>query len=134
MKFENWLTVYGDKDFRGKCPTETAEQVTFFSQLRKNKPELGSIAVHIRNEGKRNINQVNQQKAEGMVSGAPDIIIPGSPTFICELKRRDHTQSKWQDGQQEYLESAQNNGAFVCVALGYEAALLAVEAWINAAK
>ena len=57
-----------------------------------------------------------------MVKGASDIIIPGGPAFVCELKRRDHTQSKWQDGQQEYLDAAQRAGAFVCIALGYKAA------------
>jgi len=58
-----------------------------------------------------------------------DIIIPAAPAFVCELKRRDHTKSAWQKGQIEYLENCQKNGCFVCVALGYEAALQAVEDW-----
>lgn len=134
MKFPDWLKVYGETGFRGKCATETAEQITFFSQLRKSKPNLGEIALHIRNEGKRNINQVRQQKAEGMIAGASDIIIPGSPCFVCELKRKDHTQGAWQPNQKEYLQSAKDNGAFVCVALGWEAAMRAVEEWENATK
>lgn len=132
MKIPDWLPVYGDMDYRNKkCPTETAEQITFFNVLRREYPEIGKIALHIRNEGKRTVQQVIRQKAEGMVSGASDIIIPGCPAFVCELKRADHTQSKWQNGQIEYLEACKNNGAFVCVALGHKAALEALKAWIG---
>ena len=132
MKIPDWLPVYGDMDYRNKkCPTETAEQVTFFNVLRREYPELGKIALHIRNEGKRTVQQAMRQKAEGMVTGASDIVIPGYPAFVCELKRADHTQSRWQDGQIEYLESCKNNGAFVCVAFGYKAALEALKEWIG---
>ena len=134
MKFDKELKVFGDTSFRGKCPTETAEQITFFGQLRKKFPQLGSVALHIRNEGKKNINQVRQEKAEGMVSGASDIIIPGKSCFVCELKRKDHTQSKWQPNQREYRQAASDNGSYVCVALGWEAAMEAVKDWINATK
>ena len=103
----------------------------FFNVLRREYPEIGKIALHIRNEGKRTVQQAIRQKAEGMVSGASDIIIPGCPAFVCELKRADHTQSRWQDGQIEYLEACKNNGAFVCVALGHKAALEALKVWIG---
>ena len=126
MKFKKWLSVYGDQSFRGKCATETAEQITFFNQL---SPELRLIAIHPRNEGKRTFSQAARQKAEGMTKGAADIIIPGAPAFVCELKRRDHTQSRWQDGQVEYLQACAARGAFVCVALGWEAAMQAVKDW-----
>ena len=123
MKFPDWLKVYGDTSYRGECPSETLESITFFAKIRKEHPnDYGLIATHIRNEGKRNWQQVARQKSEGMTKGAPDIIIPMSPAFVCEMKRKDHTKSKWQDGQLEYLKSAHDAGAFVCVALGYEAA------------
>jgi hypothetical protein len=128
MKFQQWLKVYGDQSFRGNCPTETAEQITFFNEVRKD-PIYGPIATHIRNEGKRHYMQVAKQKAEGMTIGAADIIIPAGQTFVCELKRRDHTKSRFQKGQLEYLEAAQNTGAFVCVALGYKAAIEAFNEW-----
>lgn len=134
MKFPEGLKVYGDTSFRGKCPTESAEQITFFSQLRKRVPHIGLIALHIRNEAKRSAQQTVTQKAEGMVVGASDIVIPGSPCFVCELKRTDHTKSSWQPNQKEYLQAAKDNGAFVCVALGWEAALEAVKEWDNATK
>ena len=131
MKFPPQIKVYGDLSFRGKCPHESADQITFFNNVRKIHPKIGLIATHIRNEGKRSFSQAARQKAEGMTKGAPDVIIPGNPSFVCEIKRLDHTKSRWQDGQQEYLIAAQEMGSFVCVALGYEAALEALEEWIT---
>jgi len=123
MKFPSWLKVYGDTSYRGDCPSETLEAITFFAQLRREYPDTyGLIATHIRNEGKRSWEQVARQKAEGMTKGAPDIIIPTRRAFVCEMKRRDHTKSKWQPMQLEYLKTAHDAGAFVCVALGYDAA------------
>lgn len=132
MKIPDWLTCYGDMAYRGECASETMEQVTFFGRLRRVYPDtLGKIAVHPRNEGKRTFNQTNRQKAEGMTTGASDIIIPGEPSFVCELKRRDHTKSTWQDGQIAYLEASKANGSFVCVALGADAAWEALQEWID---
>jgi hypothetical protein len=132
MKIPDWLPVFGDMEYRNKnCPPESAEQITFFNTLRRDYPRLGLIAIHPRNEGKRTMQQVQRQKAEGMATGAPDIVVPGSPSFLCELKRLDHTQSRWQDGQLEYLQAAKENGSFVCVALGYEAAMEALKVWIG---
>jgi hypothetical protein len=66
--------------------------------------------------------QVAREKAEGMTKGASDVIIVANPAFVCEIKRRDHTKSAWQDGQIEFLKAAQELGAFVCIALGADAA------------
>lgn len=126
MKFPNWLNVYGDQSFRGKCPPESAEQITFFNQL---PPELRQIAIHPRNEGKRTHAQTARHKAEGMTAGAADIIIPGGVTFVCELKRQDHTKGRFEPEQLAYLEACQEAGAFVCVALGWQAAMDAVNDW-----
>lgn len=123
MKSPPWLHVEGDTDYRGDCPPEAAEQVTFFNWIRREFPDTyGRIALHPRNEGKRTAQQASREKSEGMTAGAPDVFIPCSPPIIIELKRRDHTKSAWQPGQIEYLEAAQNLGAIVCVALGWEAA------------
>ena len=127
--------VYGDTSFRGKCPTEAQEQVTFFAMLRREYPGTwGALAVHPRNEGLKSGGQfasVQRHAAEGMTKGAADIIIPGAPALVIEMKRRDHTQSAWQDGQIEYLTAAREAGAFACVALGHEAAWEAVQEWIG---
>lgn len=128
MKLNPNIPLYGDPTFRGECPTETAEQATFFNYVRRTK--YGAIGLHIKNEGKRTHAQNAKLKAEGgFVKGASDIIIPGKPTFVCELKRKDHTQSTWQTGQQEYLLAAKDAGAFICLCLGFEAAIEAFEEW-----
>lgn len=132
MKFESWLPVYGDQSYRGDCPTESNEQVTLFARMRKRWPDtIGRVAIHPRNEGKRTPGQVWHQKAEGMTDGASDVIIPGCPALVLELKRRDHTASTWQKGQVEYLKAAYDMGAFVCVALGADAAIEAIECYIT---
>ena len=133
MKIPEGIKCYGDMSFRGDCPKEGAEQVTFFNRLRTEYPDsYGKIGVHPRNEQQLRGGQFRalaRQKAEGQTKGASDIIIPGSPAFVCELKRRDHTKCRWQDGQVEYLEASQQCGAFACVALGADAAWEAFKEW-----
>ena len=132
MQFPDFLQVFGDPTYRGDCPTETAEQVTLFARIRKRWPDtIGRVAVHVRNEGKRTPGQVWHQKSQGMTTGAADVIVPGSPALVIELKRRDHTQSKWQNGQIDYLEASHKMGAFVCVALGADAAIEAIECYLR---
>lgn len=132
MKFPVFLPVFGDPSFRGACPVETAEQITFFQWLQAQHPRLHRIAIHPKNEGSRTYQQARAQKIEGSLNkGASDIIIPSFVPFICEMKRKDHTKSRWEDGQLEYLESAQDAGAFVCVALGYEGAISAIHEWLS---
>lgn len=127
--------VYGDVSFRGKCPQESMEQITFFNRLRIEYPDtLGMLALHPRNEGQLRGGQFRgmiKQKAEGMTPGASDVIIPGARSFVCEMKRQDHTKSKWQSGQIEYLTAAHDAGAFACVALGWQAAWCALTDWAN---
>lgn len=132
MKFNHEIPVYGNTDYRNKkCPHESAEQMTFFNTLRHDYPDLGMIAIHPRNEGKRTIQQTMRHKAEGMTAGASDIIIPGSPAFVCEMKRQDHTVSSWEPNQIDYLLACKKQGAFVCVALGWKAAMEALKEWIG---
>ena len=135
MKMHKDIKVYGNVDFRGDCPLEDAELITFFNQLRLRYPKLAKIAIHPDNEGLifgTGFNNHTRQKAKGAIrNGAADIIIVGSPSFVCEMKRKDHTKSKWQDGQLDFLQTSQGFGAFVCVALGYEAALQALNDWLK---
>ena len=128
-KIPQQITVYGDQSWRGKCPLEVAEQVSFLCLLRAEFPTLAEIAVHIRNEGKRTKRQGAQQKAEGMKTGASDIIIPCNPPMLIELKRRDHTKSSSSGKQLKYLIDSQEQGAFACYALGAMGAMEAVRAW-----
>lgn len=113
-----------DSGFRGKCPKEAAEQATFFNRIRREYPNTyGRIATHIENEGKRNNRQIQRAKSQGLVKGASDIMIPGSPSFVCELKRKDRTKSKITQDQIGYLEACAAMGAFACLAFGCD------EAW-----
>lgn len=127
MKIPDEIRVYGDQLYRGSCPTEQMEHITFFAQLRAQLPELGAIALHPANEGKRHLHRYRHDVLMGLSVGAADIVIPGAPTFICELKRRDQMKSKLSETQINWLLSAQEQGAFVCVALGWEAAMQAVQ-------
>lgn len=139
MKFPPWLRVYGDMSYRGECPVEAVEQATFFNRIRAQYPTTwGRTALHPRNEQRVRGGQFQhlaRQKAEGQTKGAADILIPAGPpvgAFVCELKRRDPTRSRWEDGQLEYLEAAQHGGSFVCVALGVDAAWDAFTEWAQA--
>jgi hypothetical protein len=132
MKMPAGIIVFGDQDYRGVCPPESAEQITFFARLRREYPQTwGALAIHPRNEGKRHHAQTMKQKSEGMTAGSSDIVIPARIAFVCELKRRDHTKSAWQKEQVQYLLAAKEAGAFACVALGYEAAWDALLTWIR---
>lgn len=130
MRLPDWLTVYGNANYRGPCATESAEQITLFSQIRRLHPYLAPIVFHPRMEGDRTKGQADWQKADGsIVAGVADVIGVGHPMLVLELKRRDHTKSTWQKGQVEFLQASHKRGAFTCLALGYEAALAAVRDW-----
>tara|TARA_R100001143_G_scaffold58421_2_gene56279 strand:+ start:61 stop:483 length:423 start_codon:yes stop_codon:yes gene_type:complete len=128
------IPIYGDTTFRGKCHKEHVEQASFFSKIRKEYPDsYGLLAIHPRNEGQLiggQFSAMQKHKLEGLSKGASDIIIPGRRAFVCELKRSDHTQSKWQEGQLEYLQAADAAGCFACVALGASAAWEAFREWV----
>ncbi len=128
-KIPQQIPVFGDQEWRGKCPLEVAEQVSFLCMLRAEFPKLAEIAVHIRNEGKRTKRQGAAQKAEGLNTGASDLLIPCTPSILIELKRRDHTQSKIADKQIKYLVNSEAFGSFACVALGAVGAMEAVREW-----
>jgi hypothetical protein len=135
MKFPEGIKAFGDKSFRGKCLLETDEQKTFVRYVRRRYPKTyGALIFHVKNEGKRNPRQARWQKSEGMTKGASDIIIPAGVSFVCEFKRKDHTQSSISDDQIKYLTAAQDMGAFACIALGYDGALLAFESYLQKIK
>jgi len=122
--------VFGKKE-KGKQPSEGAEMITFFNVLRDDYPDLAIIATHIKNEGIRNTNEITKDKAEGLVCGFPDIVILGNPAFCCEMKSKNKN-SRISEDQEKVLNAAVENGAFACVAYGYESALNAVDEWLNA--
>lgn len=131
MKIPECIKIYGDINFRDKnCRNERPEQKEFFAWLKENRPKLHEIAIHPKNEGKRTAFQQQEDKEMGsLTTGAPDIIIPVSPPFLCELKRLDIKESKIRKKQILYLVRAAENGAFACFALGSDNAILAFLEW-----
>ena len=134
------VPLYGDQKYRNKqCPSEDLEQVTFVNTVKLNHPETyGKIIVHIENEGQVSNGQfssIMRRKAMGSLNkGASDIIIPGNPAFVCELKRQDRTLSTIEQEQLDYLYAAKDVGAFVCIALGHSAAINAFNDWLKIIK
>lgn len=114
----------------GPCPSEKVEMSSFFNRLRREHPALGAIALHIRNEGKRTAMQHQSMLGEGgFVKGASDVVIPGAPTFVMEMKSRAKT-AKVSKEQAAYLQACAEAGAFACVALGAVGAWEAFEEWL----
>lgn len=124
------IKTYGQQQ-PGKQPSEAAEMTTFFNQLQKRYPEIHALALHVRNEGKRDHKDTNIMKMQGgFIKGAPDIVIAGSPTFLCEMKSKAKS-SRTSKEQDAFLERGDRAGCFCCVAYGWEAAMEAVEGWIK---
>lgn len=132
------IPIYGDSEYRGECPIESAEQITFVNTIRREYPDTyGLTLVHNKNEGKRKGKQFDQLKKDklmGFSTGSPDIQIPGSPSLCMELKRRDHTLCKISKEQVDYLLAAKEQGAFISVAFGYDGAMQAFNEWIQTNK
>lgn len=135
MKIPTNIPIYGDPSFRGKCPREYVEQASAVNRIRQLYPDtFGALVFHPRNEQQLRGGQHSamiKHKAEGLTAGVPDLIVPGAPSCIIEIKRCDQTQSKISQEQIDYLAAAQEAGAFVAVALGAVAAIEAFDIWRN---
>ena len=130
------IALYGNQKFRDKkCPRESIEQITFVNAIRAQYPDsYGLILIHPENERKLvngQFSAVSKSRAMGMSPGASDIIIPGNPAFVCEIKRSDRTLSDITKEQLDYLYAAKKAGAFACIALGHEAAMNAFNDWLQ---
>lgn len=131
------VPLYGDSKYRNKqCPSEDLEQITFINTIKSTHQETyGKIILHIENEGQlRNgqFHSIMKRKAKGSLNkGASDILIPGNPCFVLELKKQDRTQSDITQEQLDYLYAAKEAGSFVCIALGHEAAMNAFNDWLK---
>lgn len=135
VNIPSWLPTFGDLNFRGDCPKEDYVLSSVISRIRKDYPSsYGLVAFHVKNESKRTTGQINIDKMKGLTKGVSDVIIIGNPTLCLEIKRQDPTKSKFETGQLEFLEQAQKQGAFCCVAFGYQGALDAFHHWIEIQK
>ena len=135
MKLNPKIKTYGNTTYRGDCPKEDAELITAINWIRRTYPDtLGAVTIHVENEGKRTMAQAQMAKAKGLLAGAVDILILCSPPMALEMKRKDHTQSSWQKGQQEFMLAAQKQGAFVGLCLGAEGVKEAVKEYLTKIK
>ena len=134
------IPLYGNQKFRDKnCPKESLSQITFVNAIRDKYPDsYGKIICHIENEGQVSNGQFSsiiRRKAMGSLNkGASDIIIPGHPAFVCEIKRADRTLSDITLEQLAFLYAAKEAGSFVCIALGHDAAMNAFNDWLKIIK
>lgn len=133
MKISSKIKVYGDLTHRDtKCPKEDSEVQTIVNQVRKRYPHV--LFTHIKNEGKRTKAQMDFDKSMGLLGGVSDLVFFGSPMMVMEVKRKDHTLSKWQPYQQEFLIETQKQGVVSCVVFGWTAGMEAVEDWLRIKK
>ena len=128
-----WLKVYGDVDYRNKrCKKERVDQMDFMSWVARNYPEYYPLVFHPKMEGKRNMfQQMLDKKMGSMKAGVADVVAIGFPCLVMELKRADHKESYWSDGQLAFLERASKAGAYTCLALGFEGAKAAFSDWVE---
>lgn len=130
MKTPSWLPVFGDLPRAKDNPAEDYVLSSLIARIRKDYPcSYGLVAFHVKNEGKRTTQQIKVDKLKGLTKGVSDLIVIGNPTLCLELKRDN--SCRFEDGQLEFLEQAQKNGAFSCLAIGYEGALEAFNFWLK---
>ena len=126
--------IYGG-NYSGDCPLEREDQKSFVEYVRKLYPQThGALIVHVSNEGKRNYRQAAFLKGQGQTKGASDIIIPGNPAFVCEIKRNDKSKSRLSMDQYNYLKAASDAGCFACVCYGFDEAIKAFSEWMRVNK
>lgn len=133
MNLPPHIPIYGDPTYRGKCPVEAVEQASAVNRIRQLYPDtFGALVFHPRNEQQLRGGQHSamiKHKAEGLTAGVSDLVIPGAPCLVVEIKRRNPQLSRISPEQIAYLETAQRMGAFVAVALGAVAAIEAFDIW-----
>ena len=130
MKTPAWLPVFGDLPKSTSNPAEDYVLSSLISRIRNDYPSTyGLVAFHVKNESKRTTGQIRADKAKGLTKGVSDLIVVGSPTLCMEIKKDN--SCRFEDGQLEFLQQAQNQGAFVCLAIGYQGAKDAFKHWLK---
>ena len=128
MKTPAWLPKFGDLPKSTSNPAEDYVLSSLISRIRNDYPSsYGLVAFHVKNESKRTTGQIRADKAKGLTKGVSDLIVVGNPTLCMEIKKDN--SCRFEDGQLEFLQQAQKQGAFVCLAIGYQGAKDAFEEW-----
>ena len=128
MKTPAWLPKFGDLPKSTSNPAEDYVLSSLISRIRNDYPSTyGLVAFHVKNESKRTTGKIRADKAKGLTKGVSDLIVIGNPTLCMEIKKDN--SCRFEDGQLEFLQQAQKQGAFVCLAIGYQGAKDAFEEW-----
>lgn len=126
------ILIFGDENFRGKCPEEKTASQTLVTQTRIRYPE--TVFLHVKNEGSRDGGQWEFEQAMGFRTGASDYLFIGNPTMALELKQANHKNSKITDAQIKFLVDVKNAGGIAVLALGGVSAVEAMEYWQSMQK
>lgn len=107
--------------------SEHLHQVAFFDWFRRCYPHV--LAFAIPNGGHRHVAVGRKMKAEGVVSGVPDILIAdGNPGCFIEMKVKPN---KTTDRQKEVIKQLQQSGYHVAVCYGWEEAKTVAESYLG---
>lgn len=116
-------------------PTESVEQQCLFRWAdfqRGRFPEL-ALLYHVPNGGNRSKSEAGRFRAEGVKAGVPDLCLPvargGFHGLYIELKRL--RGSKTSEEQTAWIESLKQQGYFVSLCKGWEAAAKEIEQYLQ---
>lgn len=113
-----------DSGYRGDCPKEETDQISYGLWMQHRFPNV--LWFHVPNEtGTKSGPQfVEKRRRMGVRSGVSDnVILTRGINHKCaliELKRRDKTKSKVSKSQTDVLEEAIVEGHFGAIAYGLE--------------
>ena len=129
LELPDEVMLFGDIDYRGECPAEDSDLISFVAWLKYNWPELENCIIHTPNEGDLPVQARMQQKKKGVLFRCPDVIVMTVPAYCMELKRRNPSKSLSSEEDRSrfreqvgVLVSMQKQGNFSCAALGLDAA------------
>ena len=112
---------------KSPLPSEHIEQVTFVTWFRNTYPTVRIFAIP--NGGLRAKTTASKLKAEGVVSGVPDLFIPKWNLWIEMKRQKGSTTSKEQKDWIKYL--AEECGHHCIIGKGWEHAAEEVRKWIK---
>lgn len=102
----------------GPTKKETPEQIDYVSWLKINHPILRAAVFHVPNEGNHTKGYRSTQSKMGLSPGIPDLLFWCLP-FVIEMKAAN---GSLKEEQKLRLNEAAEDGQFVCLCYGAEAA------------
>lgn len=115
--------------------TEWLEGVDFYQFAIKKYPELKRLLFHVANESQSKPQYRQKLSQQGLTSGVSDYLLlspRGAFSFMTiELKRARIRDSKTSEAQLIFLAKTNMIGGYSCICNGYEAALFALEKYLN---